>query len=64
MPEAPKLLMERPVETLKETPNGSSLSETTKVIVQNYSTYHEVKEQLKALQDWYTEQQKIFNTPD
>ena len=53
--------MKRPPETLQVIPNNTSLSESTKIILKNYSTYHEVKEQLKSLQDWYLEQALILD---
>jgi len=37
----------------------SGVSET---VVDNYTTYHEVAEQLRSLQDWVREQQKIYGS--
>lgn len=41
------------------TPSGIRLSDAEKVIVNNYEKYHLVAEQLKALQEWVSEQKKI-----
>jgi hypothetical protein len=43
---------------------GSSsvkISEVAGTVVENYTTYHEVSAQLKALQQWVKEQQAIYN---
>ena len=37
------------------------LSGVATTVTENYTTYHKVAEQLKALQDWVKEQQKIYN---
>lgn len=42
-----------------ESPSGVALSTTTKIVVDNYNTYHEVSQQLISLQKWIKEQQKI-----
>lgn len=42
-----------------ESPSGVALSTTTKTVVENYNTYHEVREQLLSLQKWINEQKKI-----
>lgn len=54
--------------TVPETPrdsnegtSGIELSEATKVIVKNYGTYHEVVEQLLALQKWVREMEANYN---
>ena len=36
------------------------LSELMKTVTKNYSKYHECKDLVKAWQDWYFEQHKIF----
>ena len=48
-----------PTTRVDGTPSGISLSETEKVIADNYEKYHLVAEQLKALQDWVREQKKL-----
>jgi hypothetical protein len=40
--------------------SGVELSEATKVIVDNYNKYHEVVEQLRALQKWVREMEKNY----
>lgn len=37
------------------------LSGVATTVTENYTTYHKVAEQLKALQEWVREQQKIYN---
>lgn len=37
------------------------LSEVATTVTENYTTYHKVAEQLKALQEWVKEQQRIYN---
>ena len=37
------------------------ISEVAGTVIENYTTYHQVSEQLKALQSWVKEQQLIFN---
>lgn len=46
-----------PAESADDAPSGIALSTATEVIADNYGTYHEVAEQLKALQKWVAEQQ-------
>lgn len=44
---------------IDEGASGVTLSRLLDTTVLNYGTFHEVKEQLKALQDWVKEQKKI-----
>ena len=37
------------------------ISDVAGTVTENYTTYHQVSEQLKALQSWVKEQQLIFN---
>lgn len=37
------------------------LSGVATTVTENYTTYHKVAEQLKALQEWVKEQQRIYN---
>ena len=37
------------------------ISDVAGTVAENYTTYHQVSEQLKALQSWVKEQQLIFN---
>ena len=41
--------------------SGTKLSTVTETVVGNYSICHQNAEQLKALQEWVREQQKIYN---
>ena len=41
--------------------SGVKISEVAGTVVENYTTYHEVSAQLKALQQWLKEQQAIYN---
>ena len=38
------------------------ISGVAETVVDNYTTYHEVAEQLRSLQDWVREQQKIYGS--
>lgn len=44
-----------------ETASGVKLSTATGTVVGNYSICHQNSEQLKALQEWVKEQEKLFN---
>ena len=48
----------RPVDARASEVKISGVAET---VVANYTTYHQVSEQLKSLQSWVREQQLIFN---
>lgn len=37
------------------------LSELTQQIVENYNKYHLIEQQLKSLQDWIIQQEKVYN---
>ena len=54
---------EIPVTTggIDDTPSGLKLSTTLETVVGNYNLYYETAEQLKALQNWVKEQEKIYN---
>ena len=41
--------------------SGVNLSAVGETISINYNNYHQLSEQLKALQDWVTSQEKIYN---
>jgi len=41
--------------------SGVNLSTVGETISINYNNYHQLSEQLKALQDWVTSQEKIYN---
>ena len=36
------------------------ISTVAATVTENYTTYYQIAEQLKALQEWVKEQQKIF----
>ena len=44
------------------TSSGVKASELLDTVVQNYGTCNEVREKLKAWQEWYVEQKKIFES--
>lgn len=44
-----------------EATSGVALSTVGKTVTENYTTYHQVAEQLRSLQEWVAEQQKIYN---
>ena len=46
---------------IDETASGVKLSTVGETVTINYNNYHQLSEQLKALQDWVTSQEKIYN---
>lgn len=58
-PEAPATLQEKCAQ-LKEATEGMTLSEFTKVVVQNYILYHECERKVEGWNEWYQKQKKIF----
>ena len=58
-PEAPATLQEKCAE-LKEATEGMTLTEFTKVVVENYVLYHECKVKVEGWNDWYNKQKAIF----
>lgn len=58
-PEAPATLQEKCAE-LQEATEGMTLSEFTKVVVQNYILYHECERKVEGWNEWYQTQKKIF----
>jgi hypothetical protein len=60
-PEAPQVLKEK-CESLKLIEGDKvAITEMLKVIVHNYSLYHECSTKVEGWQDWYEAQKKIFN---
>ncbi len=60
-PEVPKELMEA-CPDLKKTDPTEKLSEVLKVVVDNYSQYHECKIKVDTLAEWYKTQKDIFES--
>lgn len=58
-PDAPDTLMQR-CATLKEATEGMSLSEFTKIVVENYILYHECERKVEGWHEWYQQQRQIF----
>jgi hypothetical protein len=42
-------------------PSGVNLSTVAETVTINYNNYHQLSEKLKALQDWVTQQEAIYN---
>jgi len=60
-PEAPQVLKEK-CESLKLIQGDKvAITEMLKVIVHNYSLYHECSTKVEGWQEWYEAQKKIFN---
>jgi hypothetical protein len=60
-PEAPEVLKQK-CESLKLIEGDKvAITEMLKVIVHNYSLYHECATKVEGWQDWYEAQKKIFN---
>ena len=59
-PEAPPALKEK-CEQLKQIQGDKvSITDLLKVVVQNYTLYHECSTKVEGWQEWYTEQERIF----
>lgn len=58
-PNVPAELMES-CPDLKQTQETTKLSEVLKVVVQNYSQYHECKIKNDSWKEWYNTQKQIF----
>jgi hypothetical protein len=60
-PEAPEVLKQK-CERLKLIEGDKvAITEMLKVIVHNYSLYHECSTKVEGWQEWYETQKKIFN---
>lgn len=46
---------------IDETASGTKLSDVARTITINYNNYYQLAEQVKALQDWVKQQEKIYN---
>jgi hypothetical protein len=58
-PEAPASLQER-CAALKEVTEDASLSDFTKIVVENYILYHECSRKVEGWNEWYAKQKAIF----
>ena len=58
-PEAPDSLMEK-CAVLKEATEGMTLSQFTKIVIENYMLYHECERKVEGWHEWYAKQKKIF----
>lgn len=58
-PEAPATLLEK-CEDLKEVTSGASLTDFTKIVVENYILYHECSRKVEGWHEWYSKQKAIF----
>ena len=45
---------------INESASDVKISEVAGTVITNYTTYYQIAEQLKSLQDWVREQQKIY----
>jgi hypothetical protein len=59
-PEAPATLLEK-CAALKEVAEDASLTDFTKIVVENYVLYHECKVKVEGWNEWYTKQKAIFD---
>ena len=59
-PEAPPALREQ-CEQLKQVQGSNvSITDLLKVVVHNYTLYHECSTKVEGWQEWYNEQERIF----
>ena len=63
MVEPPKmeLLQSKSTDSSVNTASGVKLSELTQAISENYNKYHQVEQQLKSIQEWIVEQERVYN---
>lgn len=59
-PKVPDTLMTAAPD-LREVDSGASASAIFETVIDNYGTYYEVANRLKAWQQWYQDQKKIFD---
>ena len=60
-PVAPSILMEKCPQLQKVDSDKGTLREMLKVVIENYSLYYQCAAKTHGWQDWYNEQQKIYN---
>lgn len=61
-PEAPATLKEK-CEQLKQVQGTNvSITDMLKVVVHNYTLYHECSTKVEGWQEWYNEQERIFKS--
>lgn len=60
-PKAPAALLVAPPD-LREVPANASATEVFDVVLDNYGSYHTVADELRAWQQWYVGQKKIFES--
>ena len=60
-PEAPGNVAMTPCPQLQKIPDDARLSDISKTITVNYSTYYECAVKTDAWIEWYQKQQQIFN---
>jgi len=58
-PEAPATLLEK-CAALKEVAEDASLTDFTKIVVENYILYHECSRKVEGWNEWYNKQKAIF----
>lgn len=59
-PEAPAVLKEK-CEQLKQVQGSNvSITDLLKIVVYNYTLYHECSTKVEGWQEWYNEQERIF----
>ena len=63
MSEPPKmeLIQSKSTDSSVNTASGIKLSELTQAIAENYNKYHQVEQQLRSIQEWIIEQEKVYN---
>ena len=66
VPVAPKwptvpVSLQKPCDELNLTPQTDKLSVVIDTVVDNYALYHECALRVEGWNEWYTEQQKIYN---
>jgi hypothetical protein len=59
-PEAPQVLLDKPVELRTVPEDNRTLSGLLETVTLNYGTYYECKARVEGWQFWYDENKKIY----
>lgn len=61
-PEVPKALTEKCEKLKKVEGDRVAITEMLKVVIENYTLYHECSTKVEGWNEWYETQKKIYNT--
>ena len=61
-PEAPQVLKEKCENLKKIEGDRVAITEMLKVVIHNYTLYHECSTKVEGWQEWYNDQKKIYES--